>query len=215
MRLPRARLKWKALSACCGGDGFGARKAGEFIVIDFCVQESEDWDEVEGEGSISWRSTATCWKRRRVSAKIRRQRPLAVRWKTGSGQCRSYPAWLLYFTLFLWQFPHFMAIAWMYREDYSRAGYRVAPQCHADRLLAWQTLLPSAALIPLTLSQPMVAGAAPVYIAIAGILSTAFFFCCAPFALGKSKRAARRTLMASILYLPLIFIVILLGRRVL
>jgi heme O synthase-like polyprenyltransferase len=50
-------------------------------------------------------------------------------------------------------------------------------------------------------------------LAIPGILSFAFFCCSAPLALRKSKRAARRTLMASILYLPLIFIVILLGKR--
>jgi len=77
---------------------------------------------------------------------------------------------LPYFTLFLWQFPHFMAIAWMCREDYSRAGYRVLPHWHADRLMFWQILLPSAALIPVTMSQPTVAGAAPVYVAVTGIL---------------------------------------------
>jgi hypothetical protein len=52
--------------------------------------------------------------------------PPLIGWAAASGSL-SYPAWLLYFTLFLWQFPHFMAIAWMYREDYSRAGYPCAP----------------------------------------------------------------------------------------
>jgi heme O synthase-like polyprenyltransferase len=59
----------------------------------------------------------------------------------------------------------------------------------------------------------MIAGAAPVYIAIAGILSLALFYCSAPVAFRASKAAARRTLMVSILYLPLIFIVILLDKH--
>jgi heme o synthase len=138
--------------------------------------------------------------------------PPLIGWAAASGTL-TYAAWLLYFTLFLWQFPHFMAIAWMYREDYSRAGYVVLPRRQADRLMFWQTLLPSAVLIPVTMSQPMVVGAAPFYIAIAGMVSLAFFFCSAPLAFRKSKVAARRTLLGSILYLPLIFIVILLGKH--
>jgi heme O synthase-like polyprenyltransferase len=87
----------------------------------------------------------------------------------------------------------------------------VLPQYKADQLMFWQTLLPSAALIPLTMSQLMVAGAAPVYMVIAGILGVGFFCCSARLALRKSKGAARRTLMASIFYLPLIFFVLLLA----
>lgn len=137
--------------------------------------------------------------------------PPLIGWAAASGGL-TYPAWLLYLTLFLWQFPHFMAIAWMYREDYLRAGFRVLPRCHADRLVFWQTLLPSALLIPVSMSQPMLAGAGPVFIAIAGILSCLFFFYSAPLAFRTSKAAARRTLMVSIIYLPLILIVILLGK---
>lgn len=138
--------------------------------------------------------------------------PPLIGWAAASGHL-TRPAWLLYFTLFLWQFPHFMSIAWMYQEDYLRAGYRIFPHYHADRLMFWQTLLPSAALVPLTMSQTMVAGAAPAYIAIAGILSFAFFLSSSTFALRRSKAAARRTLMVSILYLPLTFIVTLLCKH--
>src|SRR5712672_4643015 len=61
-------------------------------------------------------------------------------------------AWLLYAILFLWQFPHFMAIAWIYREDYARAGYAVLPQGTEKALfMAWQTLLPSLALLGVAL----------------------------------------------------------------
>jgi heme O synthase-like polyprenyltransferase len=52
-------------------------------------------------------------------------------------------AWALYIILFLWQFPHFMSIAWMYREDYDRAGYKMLPNREARfRLVALQTILP-------------------------------------------------------------------------
>src|SRR4029077_20063359 len=53
--------------------------------------------------------------------------PVLIGYVAAAGKLSS-PAWFLYAILFLWQFPHFMAIAWMYREDYARAGYRVLPQ---------------------------------------------------------------------------------------
>jgi protoheme IX farnesyltransferase len=137
--------------------------------------------------------------------------PPLIGWAAATGSL-PHPAWLLYLTLFFWQFPHFMAIAWMYREDYSRAAYRVLPHCNPDRLMFWQTLLPSAALIPASVIQLMVSGAAPVLIVIAGVLSLAFFCYSAALTLRKSKSAARRTLMVSVLYLPLIFTVIFLGK---
>ena len=57
-------------------------------------------------------------------------------------------AWVLYPILFLWQFPHFMAIAWMYREDYDRAGYLVLPRGHSrDRIATLQTILPLLLLV--------------------------------------------------------------------
>src|SRR4029077_10012603 len=56
-------------------------------------------------------------------------------------------AWVLFVIVFLWQFPHFMSIAWMYREDYGRAGYLVLPAGEAkDRFVAWQCLLPALCL---------------------------------------------------------------------
>src|SRR6266853_1441340 len=68
--------------------------------------------------------------------------PPLIGWAAASGRL-NIEAWTLYATLFLWQFPHFMAIAWMYREDYDRAGYLVLP--HDGRARArfvnWQTLL--------------------------------------------------------------------------
>src|SRR6266536_1862888 len=79
--------------------------------------------------------------------------PPLIGWAAASGNL-TFEAWTLYALLFLWQFPHFMAIAWMYREDYDRAGYLVLP--HDDRARArfvkWQTLLP---LLALALVSPL------------------------------------------------------------
>src|SRR5580693_582656 len=66
--------------------------------------------------------------------------PPLIGWAAASGRLDGN-AWLLFAIVFLWQFPHFMAIAWMYREDYARAGYVVLPAGKSkDRFVAWQTL---------------------------------------------------------------------------
>src|ERR1700688_4310165 len=76
--------------------------------------------------------------------------PPLIGFAAASGRL-SFEAWVLYLMLFLWQFPHFMAIAWMYREDYSRAGYLVLPGGEqGERLMYWQVLVASFALIPVT-----------------------------------------------------------------
>src|SRR6266478_9635493 len=77
--------------------------------------------------------------------------PTLIGWAAASNSISSEKAWMLYAVLFLWQFPHFMAIAWIYRDDYARAGYLVLPHKGQIRFLAPQIVLPSLALIPLTL----------------------------------------------------------------
>src|SRR5712675_644375 len=77
--------------------------------------------------------------------------PPLIGWAAASGRLDGN-AWLLFAIVFLWQFPHFMAIAWMYREDYSRAGYLVLPAGdQRNHFVIWQTLLPASALLPLCL----------------------------------------------------------------
>src|SRR5208282_5413648 len=74
-------------------------------------------------------------------------------------------AWVLYLILFLWQFPHFMAIAWMYREDYDRAGYLVLPRGHSrDRFATWQTILPLLLLVPAALLPAVFCDSALLYL---------------------------------------------------
>ena len=122
-----------------------------------------------------------------------------------SGRLNS-EAWTLYAALFLWQFPHFMAIAWMYREDYDRAGYLVLPKGKARvRFVTLETLLPLLALVAISMVQLTTRHAAIFYCA-AGLLSLAFLYFGLEFVLQRSRSAARRLLAASIVYLPLLFV---------
>ena len=74
--------------------------------------------------------------------------PPLIGWAAARGRLDP-EAWVLYAMVFLWQFPHFMAIAWMYREDYARAGYLVLPLGELrDRFVIWQSLVLSLVLIP-------------------------------------------------------------------
>src|SRR5207245_5050716 len=114
-------------------------------------------------------------------------------------------AWLLFAIVFLWQFPHFMAIAWMYREDYARAGYVVVPTGKSkDRFVAGQTLLPSLALLAVALVPAIRGQSGIVYMAGALVLGGVFLCYSARFAFQMSTVSARRLLFASILYLPLL-----------
>ena len=136
--------------------------------------------------------------------------PPLIGWAAASGKL-TVEAWTLFAVLFLWQFPHFMAIAWMYREDYERAGYLVLPHGRSrTRFATLQTVLPLLVLVLLSLL-PALGGQRSVFSYIAGLcLSLGFFYYGAQFALRKSNSAARRLLAASIIYLPLLFAVMIL-----
>ena len=138
--------------------------------------------------------------------------PPLIGWAAVSGKL-SFEAWTLYAMLFLWQFPHFMAIAWMYREDYARAGYLVLPSEDylRARLVNLQTVLPLLALVPLSLV-PGLMGESKFYLIGALLLGAGFVYYAAQFLIHKSNSAARRLLAASIIYLPALFVVMLLAR---
>jgi len=139
--------------------------------------------------------------------------PPLIGWAAASGSVTSGKAWMLYAVLFLWQFPHFIAIAWMYREDYARAGYLVLPPGEqSGRFMSWQALLASLALIPVSLLPAMIGKAGLVYFVLAGILSWLFFYYSAGLAFQRSRLAARRLLLASIVYLPLAFCLLMLEK---
>jgi protoheme IX farnesyltransferase len=131
--------------------------------------------------------------------------PPLIGWAGASGKL-SIEAWVLYGIVFLWQFPHFMAIAWMYREDYARAGYLVLPLGDGrQRFIAWQTLAPALVLVPLALAPALFGHAGVTYVAGALLLSGGFLYYAARLVLRPSNAIARQLLFASIIYLPLLF----------
>jgi heme o synthase len=132
---------------------------------------------------------------------------VAVTGKLGS------EAWQLYAILFLWQFPHFMAIAWMYREDYARAGYQVLPLGkEKERFMGWQSVLPALALVPVAFAPMALRHANPMFVTGTLLLSLGFLYFAARLALVRSSQSARRLLLVSILYLPLVFLLVVLAK---
>jgi len=139
--------------------------------------------------------------------------PPLIGWAAASGRLDGN-AWLLFAIVFLWQFPHFMAIAWMYREDYARAGYVVLPAGKSkDYYVAWQTLLPSLALFAVALGPAIRGESGTVYVVGALVLGSAFLCYSARFAFQMSTVSARQLLFASILYLPALFAFLALDKK--
>lgn len=139
--------------------------------------------------------------------------PPLIGWAAASGSL-SLEAWLLYSMLFLWQFPHFMAIAWMYREDYDRAGYRVLPQCeNRHRFVALQSVLPALLLVPISLIPTLLGDEGRIYFVGAALLGVTFLYCATRLAFNRSNVIARQLLLASIIYLPSVFLLMLFDRK--
>jgi protoheme IX farnesyltransferase len=130
--------------------------------------------------------------------------PPLIGWAAASGWL-SLEAWVLFAMLFLWQFPHFMAIAWMYRKDYARADYSVLPfGKRRGSYIAWQTLLPVFALVSLGLAPTLLGHAGLAYLVGALLLGSIFFYYAVRLALRKSNASARQLLFVSITYLPIV-----------
>jgi len=112
-------------------------------------------------------------------------------------------AWALFGILFLWQLPHFLAIGWIFREDYARGGFPMLTVLDGDgRSTARQMMLYSAALIPVTLAAGALASAGTGYLTGALALGLVFFGASTRFAWKRSVAAARVLFLVSILYLP-------------
>jgi len=138
--------------------------------------------------------------------------PPLIGWAAASGNL-SFEAWLLYSMLFLWQFPHFMAIAWMYREDYDRAGYQVLPRCeNRHRFVAFQSIIPALLLVPISLIPALLGDEGRMFALGAVLLGLAFLYCATRLAFHRSNAIARQLLLASIIYLPSVFLLMLLDR---
>jgi heme o synthase len=139
--------------------------------------------------------------------------PPLIGWAAARGHLDP-AAWVLFAIVFLWQFPHFMSIAWMYREDYARAGYLVLPSGqNANRFVIWQTVMPAAVLLPVGLILTSSDLSRFLYFGGAFAVGVIFVYCSARFAVHRTNVAARQLLLASILYLPAVFALLVLGKK--
>ena len=122
-------------------------------------------------------------------------------------------AWIPFGIVFLWQLPHFLAIAWIYRDDYARAGYPMLPVIEPDgRSTGRQSVLYAAALVPLSLAPTLMGLAGKTYFGGALVLGLLFVALTVRFAKTRSVRDARRVFFGSIIYLPLIWILMIADR---
>jgi len=138
--------------------------------------------------------------------------PPLIGW-TAARQSLSAEAWILFGIVFLWQMPHFLAIAWMYRDDYARAGFPLLPVVEPTGVsTGHQALLYATALLPVSLAPTAVGMSGAVYLAGAGFLGTVFTWLAFRFARTRGTPDARRLFFGSIIYLPVLWTLMLLDR---
>jgi heme o synthase len=139
--------------------------------------------------------------------------PPVAGWAAARGDV-TLGAWVLFGVLFLWQLPHTLSIARLYRDDYARAGVRVLPVIDPDGASTErQIVLACVALLAVSLVPTVIGRTGPIYLAGAVALGLAFAAVGILQALAPSPRTARRVLLASLLYLPLLLGLLALDKR--
>ena len=138
--------------------------------------------------------------------------PILMGW-TAVRDDLSLGAWILYAILFFWQFPHFLAIGWMYRDDYTRAGMLMTPQSDRDGASAFlQVWIMSAGLIVLSFFPVLLGMAGSVYVLAALILGLGMLIAVHRAASLRTNTAAKALLHATVIYLPLLFLMMVLDK---
>lgn len=139
--------------------------------------------------------------------------PPLIGWAAARGLLNT-EAWILYAILFLWQFPHFLSIAWIYREDYARGGLLMLPVVDpTGRATGRQMVFCCLALFPVALLPGLVGMAGITYLLAAVFLGIGFFWYTLRAARVPSTLNARRLLQTTIIYLPLLFAFLMLDKR--
>jgi protoheme IX farnesyltransferase len=130
--------------------------------------------------------------------------PPVIGWAAARGSL-SEGGWVLFGIVFLWQLPHFLAIAWIYREDYARAGFPMLPVIEPDgRSTGRQAVYYCAALLPVSLAPTLVGLATTAYFVAALVLGLLFLGLTLRFARTRAVADARRLFFGSIVYLPVL-----------
>ncbi|MGQ0815592.1 MAG: heme o synthase [Gemmatimonadota bacterium] len=138
--------------------------------------------------------------------------PILAGW-TATGQPVSAGAWALFALMFAWQMPHFYALAWIYREDYGRAGFQMLTVVDATgRRAARHSLLFAAALIPISVLPATFGMAGDVYLTGAIILGAAFLILASGMLRKPNERLAWRVFTGSIIYLPVILLLMVVDK---
>ena len=136
--------------------------------------------------------------------------PVLMGW-TAVGAPLDLRAWAMFLIVFIWQFPHFMAIAWIYRAQYAAAGLKMLPVVDPTGVRAGaQALVAALVLIPVSLVPCLAHPAAEVYFALALLLGVGQLACAIMFFVRLNETSARRLLLASLVYLPAIMGLLLL-----
>jgi protoheme IX farnesyltransferase len=138
--------------------------------------------------------------------------PPVMGWTAVTGEA-GLPAWVLFAILFLWQLPHFLAIAWIFRDDYRLGGFPMLPVLDPDgEATGRQVALYCAALVPVSLIPTFLGLAGPIYFFGALLLGLAFLGTGLMMAVRRRGKEARRVLLASVTYLPLLLALLVADR---
>jgi protoheme IX farnesyltransferase len=138
--------------------------------------------------------------------------PPLIGWAAARGGLAG-AGWTLFAIQAFWQIPHFMAIAWLYRAEYARAGFKMLPVIDPDgRRTSRQAIVFTLGLLPLSLSPYFFKLTGPVYLTGALILGLAFLWSAVQFARRLSESRARQLFYVSILYLPLLLALMVLDK---
>jgi protoheme IX farnesyltransferase len=122
-------------------------------------------------------------------------------------------AWALFATQFLWQFPHFLSIAWLYRKEYANAGIKMLPVVEpTGRLTGQQIVLFSIMLLPISLAPYFFQISGLIFLAGAVLLGLWFIWASVQAARTKSDEMARKLLLVSVMYLPLFFLLMVVDK---
>jgi protoheme IX farnesyltransferase len=122
-------------------------------------------------------------------------------------------AWVLFAILFFWQMPHFLAIAWMYREEYAGAGFvMLRPKDTNGSATAAESFIFTVALLAAAVAPYFLGLATPVYLAGAVVLNAVMLFCAVQFLLKRTRHSSRRLFFASIIYLPVLLALLVFAR---
>jgi heme o synthase len=139
--------------------------------------------------------------------------PILMGWAAAKNNL-GLEAWALFAILFLWQFPHFYAIGWLYREDYARAGMLMLPAVDDDdgKITFRAILISTQLMIVASVALTFIAPAGSLYFMLAIILGLSFYYVAYRASVSRSKSAAKQVLHASVIYLPLLYLVMLIDK---